>query len=265
MIMESILDIRNLTISFGGVVAVKSVSFSVPRGGVFSIIGPNGAGKTTLFNMISGLYMPDSGHIIMNRSDVTGRLPHLLARDGLSRTFQNLQVFPNQTAIENVMIGRIRWETTSLLADLLGLPSVSKQNLVTRQHAYEALEFVGLSEYEGVLAGDLPYGVLKRLEIARAITSEPSLLLLDEPAAGCNGVETAEIIEIIRKIIKEDNTRTVILIEHDMKMVMQVSDEILVLNQGEMLARGSPEEISTNPAVIKAYLGSTENTHAARN
>lgn len=263
--MKSALNVEELTISFGGVVAVQSVSFSVQRGGVFSIIGPNGAGKTTLFNMISGLYKPNGGRIVLNGSDVTGRSPYLLARDGLSRTFQNLQVFPSQTAIENVMIGRTRWEATSLFADLLGFPSVARQNLATRQHAYEALELVGLGGYADSLAGDLPYGVLKRLEIARALTSEPSLLLLDEPAAGCNGVETAEIVEIIREIIRRDSNKTVILIEHDMKMVMQISDEILVLNQGQVLACGSPEEVRGNTAVIDAYLGSTERTYAIGN
>ena len=248
------LRIRNLSIAFGGVVAVDDVSFDVPQGEILSIIGPNGAGKTTLFNMVSGLYRPKSGSVALHDADVSGLQPFRLARLGMSRTFQNLQVFMNQSALENVMIGRCRWEKTTLFADLFGLPSALRQNRTSRVFALAALERVGLAAEADTMAGSLSYGSLKRLEIARALASEPQVLLLDEPAAGCNATETAEIERIVRSIAGADVS--IVLIEHDMKMVMRLSHRVLVLNQGRILAQGTPDEVRSNPDVIAAYLGS---------
>jgi branched-chain amino acid transport system ATP-binding protein len=260
--MSAALEVRDLGIAFGGVVAVDGVSFDAPTGEILSIIGPNGAGKTTLFNMVSGLYTPRSGSVRMGGEDVSGLPPFRLARKGMSRTFQNLQIFAQQTALDNVMVGRARWESTTLLEDLLRLPSVGRQNRQSRERAMAALERTGLAAHAHALAGSLSYGVLKRLEIARALASEPKVLLLDEPAAGCNAVETEEIEHMLRGIAGEVS---VVLIEHDMKMVMRLSHQVLVLNQGRILAQGTPQEVRDNPDVIAAYLGShgKELAHAA--
>jgi branched-chain amino acid transport system ATP-binding protein len=249
----SALSAECLSIAFGGVRAVDGVSFSVVAGSVFSIIGPNGAGKTTLFNLISGLCPPIEGRVLLCGEDVTGLPPEILARRGLSRTFQNLQIFSHLTAIENVMIGRHRHEVTSIVADLLHLPAVERQNRHTRRRAREALARVGIGNVSEWPAGNLAYGDLKRLEIARALASEPTVLLLDEPAAGCNPVETKEIGAIIRGIV--DDGITVVLVEHDMRLVMNVSDRIHVLANGHTLAEGNAAAVRTNPAVIEAYLG----------
>jgi branched-chain amino acid transport system ATP-binding protein len=242
-----------LSIAFGGVHAVNDVSFAVAAGTVFSIIGPNGAGKTTLFNLISGLYVPATGSVRLAGEDVTGLSPDNLARRGLSRTFQNLQIFFGMTALENVMVGRHRHETTGILSDLLHLPAVARQNRATRAAAAAALDRVGLSAYAMRPAASLPYGALKRLEIARSLASEPRLLLLDEPAAGCNPVETAEIEAIIRQFARDGIT--VVLVEHDMRLVMNISDRIYVLANGSTLAEGTAAQVRANPAVIEAYLG----------
>jgi branched-chain amino acid transport system ATP-binding protein len=257
-----ILQTERLSIAFGGVHAVNEVSFGVAPGTVFSIIGPNGAGKTTLFNLISGLYVPATGSVRLAGEDVTGLSPDKLARRGLSRTFQNLQIFFAMTALENVMVGRHRHETTGMLSDLLHLPSVARQNHATRAAAAAALGRVGLSAYATRPAGSLPYGALKRLEIARALASEPTLLLLDEPAAGCNPVETAEIEAIIRQFARDGIT--VVLVEHDMRLVMNISDRIHVLANGSTLAEGTAAQVRVNPAVIEAYLGTQHAQEQAR-
>jgi branched-chain amino acid transport system ATP-binding protein len=249
----TILEAQRLSISFGGVRAVAEVSLEIESGIVFSIIGPNGAGKTTLFNLISGLYPPLEGRVRLAGEDVTGLAPDRLARRGLSRTFQNLQVFFRMTALENVMVGRHRHESSGLLADLLHLPATSRQNERTREAARAALARVHLEADADRPAGSLPYGALKRLEIARALASEPKVLLLDEPAAGCNPVETRELEEIIRSIVKEGVT--VVLVEHDMRLVMNISDRIHVLANGRTLAEGSAAEVRSNKAVVEAYLG----------
>ena len=249
----TMLEAERLSISFGGVRAIDNVSLAIQSGLVFSIIGPNGAGKTTLFNIFSGLYPPQDGNVRLAGENVTGLSPHRLARRGLSRTFQNLQIFFRMTALENVMVGRHRHETTGTLADLLHLPSVGRQNRLTREAAREALARVGLTAELDRAASALSYGALKRLEIARALASEPKLLLLDEPAAGCNPVETHELEEIIRLIVK--NGVTVVLVEHDMRLVMNVSDRIHVLANGRTLAEGTAAEVRSNPAVVEAYLG----------
>jgi branched-chain amino acid transport system ATP-binding protein len=249
----TLLATEHLSIAFGGVRALDDVSLEVAAGVVFSIIGPNGAGKTTLFNLISGLYAPDAGSVRLAGEDVTGLAPEALARRGLSRTFQNLQIFFRMTALDNVMVGRHRHETTGICADLFHLPAVARQNRATRAAAMDALERVGLAASAGRRAASLSYGGLKRLEMARALASEPKLILLDEPAAGCNAVETAEIEAIIRGLIREG--LTVVLVEHDMRLVMNVSDRIHVLANGRTLAEGTAAEVRTNAAVIEAYLG----------
>jgi branched-chain amino acid transport system ATP-binding protein len=220
---------------------------------VFSIIGPNGAGKTTLFNVISGLYAPEQGRVRLAGEDVTPLAPEALARRGLSRTFQNLQIFFRMTALANVMVGRHRHEATGVWADLLHLPAVARQNRATGEAAMAALARVGLASAAERPAGSLSYGDLKRLEMARALASEPKLLLLDEPAAGCNAVETAEIGAIIRQLTGDGIT--VVLVEHDMRLVMNVSDRVHVLANGRTLAEGTAAEVRANPAVIEAYLG----------
>ena len=254
----SVLAVEDLGIAFGGVKAVDGVAFAVSGGEVLSIIGPNGAGKTTLFNLVSGVYRASRGRVALLGDDVTGATPEALAARGLSRTFQNLQIFARMSAVENVMVGRHLREHTGILADLFGLPSVTRQNRATRAAAMDRLEAVGLVADADRPAGALPYGALKRLEIARALASEPKVLLLDEPAAGCNAVETQEIERLVRRIA--DTGVAVVLVEHDMKLVMRISDRVLVLDRGRPLAEGPPQVVRENPAVIEAYLG----RHAAR-
>lgn len=256
------LAAENISIAFGGVRALDGVSFEAASGKVFSIIGPNGAGKTTLFNVISGLSVPDDGRVRLGDEDVTLLPPERLARRGLSRTFQNLQIFSHLTALENVMVGRHRHESTSLAADLLHLPAVSRQNRMSREAALNALTRVGLGALAQRPAGSLAYGDLKRLEIARALATEPTVLLLDEPAAGCNPTETKNIEGLIRGIAADGIT--VVLVEHDMRLVMNVSDRIHVLANGHTLAEGDAAAIRADPAVIEAYLGTRSVGEPAR-
>jgi branched-chain amino acid transport system ATP-binding protein len=249
----SMLLTQGLGIDFGGVRAVDDVSLSVEAGEIFAIIGPNGAGKTTLFNMISGLYQAPRGRVMLEGQDVTNLPAHVLAARGLSRTFQNLQMFFRMTALENVMVGRHLHENRNVFAHIFRMPSVVIQNRASRRRAEELLALVGLSKLGNRPAGELPYGALKRLEIARALASEPKVLLLDEPAAGCNAVETEEVDAVIQTIAAQGIT--VVLVEHDMRMVMKISNRIHVLDQGRTLAQGTAQEVRTNPAVIAAYLG----------
>ena len=258
----TILSASGIGISFGGIKAIDDVGFSVDEGQIFSIIGPNGAGKTTLFNVISGLYRADYGKVALGGEDVTELPPDNLAARGLSRTFQNLQIFQRMTAAENVMVGRHLRERCNLFADLFRLPSVTRQNADTREAALKLLDDVGLRGSADVLAGSLSYGACKRLEIARALAAEPKVLLLDEPAAGCNSVETEEVDELIRKVAA--GGIAVVLVEHDMKLVMNISDRILVLNRGKPLVEGTPHEVRNNPAVLEAYLGKHGAREAAR-
>jgi branched-chain amino acid transport system ATP-binding protein len=258
----SILTVENLSIAFGGVVAIDGVSFSVRRNEIFALIGPNGAGKTTLFNMISGLYVPQSGRIVLDGEDVSVLAPQELARRGLSRTFQNLQVFFRMSAAENVMVGRHLREKRNVFAHLLSLPSVHAQNRATRAEAQRLLALVGLEGFADRPASSLPYGALKRLEIARALATEPKILLLDEPAAGCNPVETEEIDAVIKHIAAQGVT--VVLVEHDMRLVMRISSRIHVLARGKTLAEGTAAEVRSNPAVVAAYLGGLGEREAAR-
>ena len=251
--MKHLLVIENLSIAFGGVKAVQDVCICVPQGEVFAIIGPNGAGKTTLFNIVSGIYVPQSGSIKLDGIEVAGARPDALARQGLSRTFQNLQVFMRMSAVENVMVGRHMHERTSTLAQLFSWPTVVSENRASRVRAHELLAFVGLESYIGRAAGEMAYGALKRLEIARALAAEPQILLLDEPAAGCNPTETGEVEALIRKIA--GTGITVLLVEHDMKLVMRISDRIHVLDRGKTICEGTAEQVQCDERVIGAYLG----------
>jgi branched-chain amino acid transport system ATP-binding protein len=257
-----ILEADRLSITFGGVRALDGVSIAIESGQVFSIIGPNGSGKTTLFNLVSGIYTPNDGSIRFAGEMVTGLPPDQLARRGLSRTFQNLQIFSRMSVLENAMVGRHRHERTGILADLLHLPSVARQNEATREAAHDALARVGLADAGKRPAGSLAYGALKRLEIARALASDPRLLLLDEPAAGCNPVETQEIDYVIRSIVKDGIT--IVLVEHDMRLVMNISDRVHVLANGRTLTEGTPEQVRSNTAVIQAYLGVHGSKEAVR-
>ena len=247
------LSIENLSKSFGGVHAVQDVSFTVKEGNIHSVIGPNGAGKTTLFNLITGVYTPTRGEILLNGENVAAMPPDALARRGMSRTFQNLQVCMNMTAIDNVMVGAHLRLNQNLFASMLRLPSVRRADAACRDEAAGLMEFVGVGRHIGDEAGQMSYGALKRLEIARALAAKPKVLLLDEPAAGLNHTETGEIEALIRKVAQSGVT--VVLVEHDMKLVMNLSDHILVLDYGKKLAEGTAAEVRANPDVVAAYLG----------
>jgi len=247
------LQIQNLSKRFGGLNAVQDVSFSVKPGAIHSVIGPNGAGKTTLFNLISGVYAPTSGKVLFEGEDVAGLPPDALARRGMSRTFQNLQVCMNMSAIANVMVGAHLRLGQNLLGALLRLPAMRRGEAECRAEAAGLMHFAGVGKYLDAEAGQMSYGALKRLELARALAARPKVLLLDEPAAGLNHTETAEIEALIRRIA--DSGVTVVLVEHDMKLVMNLSDHILVLDYGRKLAEGSAAQVRSNPDVIAAYLG----------
>lgn len=247
------LSVQGLSKSFGGVHAIRNVSFDVVPQTVHAMIGPNGAGKTTLINLITGIYTPDAGSITLFGTRAHDWSPERVALAGLSRTFQNLQVCMNMSAVENVMIGAHQLLRGSLFLGMLQPPSLRKADAECRERALSLMEFVGISAFANAQASELPYGALKRLEIARALASGPRLLLLDEPAAGLNQTEKSEIARLIRRVA--DEGVTVILVEHDMKLVMGISDQVLVLDYGQRLAQGTVDEVRKNPEVIAAYLG----------
>ncbi len=249
----ALLEVNQLSIHFGGVKAVQNVSFSIDAGIIYAVIGPNGAGKTTLFNLITGIYTPTSGTIHLDGESIGSKSPNELARRGMARTFQNLQICLNLSAIENVMVGAHLRLDRNLFKAALRWPSLRRRDLLLRSEAADLMRFVGLQDYLDARADSMPYGALKRLEIARALAMKPRLIFLDEPAAGLNTKETQAVDALVRKVA--DSGITVVLVEHDMKMVMNLSDRILVLDYGKKLAEGSGIEVRNNPDVIAAYLG----------
>jgi branched-chain amino acid transport system ATP-binding protein len=252
---DALLEARKVTMRFGGLVANKDVDFTIPRGGIVSLIGPNGAGKTTFFNQLTGMLEPTSGEIVFDGESIVGLTPHAIVERGIGRTFQNIRLFGAMTVIANVMVGAHTRMHASWWASLLKLPAVREEERVVRKRAQELLTLVGLNRrYEEDAAKNLPYGDQRRLELARALASEPKLLLLDEPTAGMNPGETSQMTALIKRL-RDELDLTVLLIEHDMKVVMGISERITVLDHGELLAEGSPEEIRSNPSVIEAYLG----------
>ena len=252
-----VLDVRNLGIDFGGLTAVDGFNITIGPTEISGLIGPNGAGKTTIFNLLTGVYQPTRGSVLINGIDIKGMPVHKVNKLGIARTFQNIRLFTDMTALDNVKVGMHNEIKCSFLSSLLHLPSYYKAEKAANRKAMELLEFMGLADVADVKAGSLPYGVQRRLEIVRALGTNPSIILLDEPAAGMNPSETAELMHQIRRI-RDTFHIAIFLIEHDMNLVMNVCEAIAVVNYGRLIAKGTPEEIRANPAVIEAYLGKEE-------
>jgi branched-chain amino acid transport system ATP-binding protein len=252
---DLVLEVTGLTKRFEGLIANQDINFTIPRRSIVSVIGPNGAGKTTLFNQITGFIEPTEGSIVFDGVEVAGLSPHTIVELGMARTYQNIRLFHNMTTLANVLVGHHVRMSAQWWQILFNLPAVRAEEEATTALAYELLDLVGLSRrYADDLAKNLPYGDQRRLEIARALASRPKLLLLDEPTAGMNPAETRQMTDLIARLRRELGL-TVVLIEHDMKVVMGISERITVLDHGELLAEGTPEEIRTNPSVVEAYLG----------
>ena len=255
--MTKLLEVNNLTMEFGGVVALKEVNLHVSAGEIAALIGPNGAGKTTVFNVVTGYYQPTKGDVLLNSQSVLGLKSNKIARLGLARTFQNIRLFGDMTALENVMTGSDSRNKVGLVGSIIGTSRSRQEESLSHSRAAELLNFMGISHRSGQLARNLPYGDQRRLEIARALALEPKVLLLDEPAAGFNPQEKVELGDLIKKI--RDAGFAVLLIEHDMSLVMKISDRVSVLDFGQKIAEGTPSEIQNNQKVIDAYLGVVDN------
>jgi branched-chain amino acid transport system ATP-binding protein len=250
----SLFAAQELAVRFGGIKAVDNVSFDVEPGEVFAIIGPNGAGKTTIFNLISRIYNPTSGALIFDGQDITQTPPDRIAGLGIARTFQNIELFANASVLQNLLIGRHCHSTVGVIPQLCFLPSVRRAEIAHREKVEDVISFLGLQRYRETLIANLPYGVRKIVELGRALCIEPKLLLLDEPSSGLN-VEETEVMGFWIEDIKKDLGITVIMVEHDMSLVSMVSDRVMALNYGRVLAMGSPAEVQGNPEVIRAYIG----------
>lgn len=257
----ALLEVNNLSVFFGGIKAVQNVSFQAEKGEFIGLIGPNGAGKTTVFNAVTGVAKPTEGEILFDGKRIGGMRPDKIAHLGIARTFQNIRIYPKLTAWENVLIGIASVPKYDTISAMLRLPHVVKRDRGARQECEMYLNQIGLSEYKDVQAGSLPYGIQRKLEIARALATKPKLLFLDEPAAGMNTKESAELVDFLKQIHQMTGI-TIILIEHHMDVVMNVCSKINVLNLGELLFTGTPQEVQTNPEVIRAYIGERRKSHA---
>lgn len=264
--MSAVLEVQNLTLRFGGLTSLDAVSLSIPAGTISAVIGPNGAGKTSLFNCLTGAYKPQVGTVLFHPKDgsqqqLIGKTPHAITRLGVARTFQNIRLFPALTALENVQIGVESRQKSGALSAMLRLPSHGRDDRASVAKGLELLEFVGLSHRVHEVSASLPYGDQRRLEIARALGTGPTVLLLDEPAAGTNPAEKRDLETLIRRVA--DTGVSVLLIEHDMRLVMSVASNVTVLNFGKVIASGDPDSVRGDPAVVEAYLGATQDEESA--